>query len=239
MTAKLAHDDGVEDIDPRRLRSRVRLLDAATHLLSAGGIEAVTIDAVTRMSRVARTTLYRHFGSSTELLAATFERLLPPVTPPPATGSLRDRLIELLSRQAELFEHTPIHLTTLAWVALGPIDGAPDSPQDGGRSVSALRARVLDHFRVPFDQILQSHDARTELGELDPTLALAQLVGPIVFGRLSGLRIVDHHDCVRIVDDFLVAHRPGHATSSANDTPRPGAPQKSATRPRDAVRAPG
>ena len=204
---ELALDDRAEDIDPRRLRSRARLLDAATHLLSAGGIDAVTIDAVTRMSKVARTTLYRHFGSSTELLAATFERLLPPVTPPPAAGSLRERLIELLSRQAELLEHTPIHLTTLAWVALGPIDSA-DNPQNNGRSVSALRVRVLDHFRVPFDQILQSHDARTELGEFDPTLALAQLVGPLVFGRLSGLRIVDHQDCARIVDDFLVAHRP-------------------------------
>src|SRR5271168_4157289 len=166
---ELDRDDRGEDIDPRRLRSRVRLLDAATHLLSVGGIEAVTIDAVTTMSRVARTTLYRHFGSSTELLAATFERLLPPVTPPPATGSLRERLIELLSRQAELFEGTPIHLTTLAWVALGPIDAAAGNPRSDGRSVSALRARVLDHFRVPFDQILQSHSARTELGEFDPT----------------------------------------------------------------------
>ena len=222
MTVDSALDDRGEDIDPRRLRSRVRLLDAATHLLSAGGIEAVTIDAVTRMSRVARTTLYRHFGSSTELLAATFERLLPPVTPPPATGSLRERLIELLSRQAELFEHAPIHLTTLAWVALGPIDAASDNPDSGGRSVSALRVRVLDHFRVPFDQILQSAAARTELGDFDPTLALAQLVGPIVFGRLSGLRFVDHQDCVRIVDDFLVARQPGRATSTADDAPRPG-----------------
>jgi TetR/AcrR family transcriptional regulator, regulator of autoinduction and epiphytic fitness len=222
MNVDSALDDGGVDIDPRRLRSRVRLLDAATHLLSAGGIEAVTIDAVTRMSRVARTTLYRHFGSSTELLAATFERLLPPVTPPPTTGSLRERLIELLSRQAELFEHTPIHLTTLAWVALGPIDAATDNPDSGRRSVSALRVQVLDHFRVPFDQILQSADARTELGEFDPTLALAQLVGPIVFGRLSGLRIVDHQDCVRIVDDFLAAHQSGRATNSADDAPRPG-----------------
>src|SRR5271165_4009797 len=222
MTVDSALDDRGEDIDPRRLRSRVRLLDAATHLLSAGGIEAVTIDAVTRMSRVARTTLYRHFGSSTELLAATFERLLPPATPPPATGSLRERLIELLSRQAELFEHAPIHLTTLAWVALGPIDAASDNPDSGRQSVSALRVRVLDHFRVPFDQILQSAAARNELGDFDPTLALAQLVGPIVFGRLSGLRFADHQDCVRIVDDFLVAHRTGRATSSADDTPRPG-----------------
>src|SRR6202007_1820534 len=51
-----------EEVDPRWVRSRTRLLDAAAGLLRAGGIEAVTIDAVTRESRVARTTLYRHFG---------------------------------------------------------------------------------------------------------------------------------------------------------------------------------
>jgi len=35
------------DVDPRRIRSRNRLLDAADKLLRDGGIEAVTIDAVT------------------------------------------------------------------------------------------------------------------------------------------------------------------------------------------------
>ncbi|EUA09744.1 bacterial regulatory s, tetR family protein [Mycobacterium kansasii 662] len=95
-------DDDDDDVDPRRLRSRTRLLDAATQLLSAGGIEAVTIDAVTKASKFARTTLYRHFSSSTQLLAATFERLVPQVHAPPATGSLREQLIELLSRQATL-----------------------------------------------------------------------------------------------------------------------------------------
>ncbi|WP_236735063.1 TetR/AcrR family transcriptional regulator, partial [Mycolicibacterium elephantis] len=67
-----------DDVDPRRIRSRTRLLDAAATLLSTGGVEAVTIDAVTKASKVARTTLYRHFHSSSHLLAATFERLLPP-----------------------------------------------------------------------------------------------------------------------------------------------------------------
>ena len=37
-----------EEVDPRWVRSRTRLLDAAADLLRAGGIEAVTIDAVTK-----------------------------------------------------------------------------------------------------------------------------------------------------------------------------------------------
>jgi AcrR family transcriptional regulator len=37
-----------DDLDPRWVRSRARLLDAAATLLSSGGVEAVTVGAVTR-----------------------------------------------------------------------------------------------------------------------------------------------------------------------------------------------
>jgi AcrR family transcriptional regulator len=195
--------DDDDDVDPRRLRSRTRLLDAATKLLSAGGIEAVTIDAVTKASKVARTTLYRHFSSSTQLLAATFERLLPQVHPPPATGSLRDQLIELLSRQATLFQEAPLHVTTLAWVALGPTPDGTQETQDR----HALRARIIDQYRQPFVALLQSPEARADLDDFDMELILCQLIGPVAFARLTGLRAIDRQDCERIVDDFLVAHR--------------------------------
>ncbi|EUA09687.1 bacterial regulatory s, tetR family protein [Mycobacterium kansasii 662] len=219
MTSEFSVEDGY-DIDPRRLRSRTRLLDAATHLLSAGGIEAVTIDAVTKASKVARTTLYRHFSSSAQLLAATFERLLPHVTPPPLTGSLRDRLVELLSRQAALIEETPIHLTTLAWLALGPppSEGDVEDAHDRQQSLSSLKVRVIDQYREPFDQILGTPDARAELGDFELTLALTQLIGPIVFARLTGLHTIDHQDCARIVDDFLAAHRREITTTPAEPT---------------------
>lgn len=195
--------DEDDDVDPRRLRSRTRLLDAATKLLNTGGIEAVTIDAVTKASKVARTTLYRHFTSSTQLLAATFERLLPQVTPPTATGSLRDQMIELLSRQATLFQEAPLHVTTLAWVALGPTPDGTEQTYDR----NALRTRIIDHYRQPFVALLQSPEARVDLDDFDMELILCQLVGPVAFARLTGLRAIDRRDCERIVDDFLAAHR--------------------------------
>jgi len=88
--------------DPRPARSRARLLDAATALLRAGGPSAVTVDAVTRGANVARATLYRHFPSGNDLLAAAFNSLIPPAPMPPETGSLRDRLVALVQGQAEL-----------------------------------------------------------------------------------------------------------------------------------------
>src|SRR3954465_15540274 len=79
--------------DPRPARSRARLLDAATMLLRSGGPSAVTIDAVTRSANVARATLYRHFSSANDLVAAAFMRLIPPAPMPPDEGTLRDRLL--------------------------------------------------------------------------------------------------------------------------------------------------
>lgn len=200
--------DTDKDIDPRWLRSRARLLDAATRLLSTGGVEAVTIDAVTRASKVAKTTLYRHFPSATELLVATFEQLLPQVTPPPATGPLRSQLIELLSRQAALLEDAPLQLTLLAWVSLSPsTSGRIDDRADAG-SRNSLRSRVIEQYRQPFDQLLDGPAARVELCDFDRTLGLAQLLGPLLFGRMTGIRALDRDDCVRIVDDFFATHQP-------------------------------
>ena len=195
-----------DNVDPRRIRSRTRLLDAAAKLLSTGGVEAVTIDAVTKASKVARTTLYRHFHSSSHLLAATFERLLPQVTTPaPTSGPLREQLIELLSRQAALFNDAPLHVTTLAWLSLGPTGSTNEA--DERHTSGALRARVVDQYRQPFDAILTSPRAQAELDDFDRELALCQLVGPLAFARMTGIRTITHNDCANIVDDFLAAHR--------------------------------
>src|ERR1700747_3411056 len=196
-----------EEVDPRWVRSRTRLLDAAADLLRAGGIDAVTIDAVTRESRVARTTLYRHFGGSSDLLAATLERLLPPVTPPPSTGSLRDRLVELVCRQATLYEEAPLHLTTLAWLALRSNTDDAGAGQDCQTPSSALQARIVDHYIQPLEAILQSPEAHDQLDELDLELAVCQLAGPLLVSWMIGLRHIDQQDCARIVDDFLAGHQ--------------------------------
>jgi AcrR family transcriptional regulator len=199
-------DEASDELDPRRVRSRDRLLDAATELLAAGGIDAVTVEAVTRRSKVARTTLYRNFGNSTELLAAAFERLIPQIEPVPETGSLRERLIELLVRKSVAIEQAPLQWMLFAWLGMSPTTPAHAAPDTESPAVHSLRTRVIKHYREPFDKVLESAEARAELGELDPIFVVAQLLGPIVFLRLTGLRPATPADCERIVDDFLTAH---------------------------------
>ncbi|MET8877872.1 TetR/AcrR family transcriptional regulator [Nocardia sp. NPDC004604] len=189
--------------DPRKIRSRNRLLDAAAELLLSGGIEAVTIDAVVRTSKVARTTLYRHFDSSTQLLAATFDRLLPPPAGAPTIGPLRTRLVELLYHQARLINEAPLQLTTLAWLALSP------EVADQGSALAVLRHRFIEQHRAPFEEVLGNSETAAQFADYDTELALLQLVGPILLAKLAGLERDDRADCTRIVDDFLAARQAG------------------------------
>ncbi|MBO0776061.1 MAG: TetR/AcrR family transcriptional regulator [Actinobacteria bacterium] len=198
-------DEAPEEIDPRRVRSRDRLLDAATELLAVGGVEAVTVEAVTRRSKVARTTLYRNFGSSTELLAAAFERLIPPTEPVPGTGSLRERLTALLIQKSALLEQAPAQQALLAWLGMACRMTGDAVAEDGSPALHSLRRRIIEHYRQPFDRILDSDEARAVLGEPDPDFVVAQLLGPVLFLRLTGMRPVTPPDCERIVDDFIAA----------------------------------
>ncbi|MFJ1456440.1 TetR/AcrR family transcriptional regulator [Nocardia wallacei] len=191
---------GPAEVDPRRARSRARLLEAAAELLRTGGLEAITVDAVTRLSHVARTTLYRHFDNVVHLRAATLEHLLPPVVEAPTEGTLRERLIELVGRQADVISEAPLHLTTLAWLATADAGDA-----GAGARAGALRRRFIDNYRRPFDELFGGEEGRAVLGDRDLAAVLAQLIGPFVFVRLSGIGSATRADCARIVDDFLAA----------------------------------
>jgi hypothetical protein len=124
------------------------------------------------------------------------------------TGSLRDRLVELVCLQAVLCKEAPLHLTTLAWLALrSNTDDAAADAQGRQTPNSALQARVVEHYIQPLEAILQSPEAHHQLNEFDLELAVCQLAGPLLISWMIGLRHIDHQDCVRIVDDFLAGHR--------------------------------
>ena len=197
--------------DPRPARSRARLLDAATALLSAGGPTAVTVDAVTRASNVARATLYRHFPSGNDLVAAAFHALIPPAPIPPDEGSLRDRLVAMVQAQAALIAEAPVSIAAMSWLALGgDMEQLPWGRNKGSadsQEVQTLRERVAEQYAAPFDAVLDSDVAIAALGEVDRTRAAALLLGPIVLGKLSTLPDFDYRQIAEVaVDGFLATH---------------------------------
>lgn len=217
-----------EHSDPRPARSRARLLDAATALLRSGGPSAVTVDAVTRSANVARATLYRHFSSANDLLAASFTGLIPPPPMPPEDGSLRDRLTAIVVAWAESIAEAPTALTAMSWLSLGPDIGQlahlrnddPASPE-----VRSLRERIAQQYSAPFDVIFDGPQAAAELEDVDRAVALALLIGPLAFGRLSTLVEFDYEKvAVAAVDGFLLAFaKKPDGTATASSTESEGA----------------
>ncbi|MFN8227664.1 MAG: TetR/AcrR family transcriptional regulator [Mycobacterium sp.] len=189
--------------DPRPARSRARLLESATALLRSGGPSAVTVDAVLRGANVARATLYRHFPSGNDLLAAAFQSLIPPAPMPPERGSLRDRLTALLEAWAEHIADAPALLSAMNWLALGrDLDQLPD--RTDSNEVRTLRERIAQQYAAPFDAIFDSPQAAAELGDFDRATAMTLLLGPLVTARLSTLPDIDYRESVRAaVEGFL------------------------------------
>ncbi|MBI3213876.1 MAG: TetR/AcrR family transcriptional regulator [Mycobacterium sp.] len=212
-----AQDGPVGRTDPRPARSRARLLEAATTLLRTGGPSAVTVDAVLRGANVARATLYRHFPSGNDLLAAAFLSLIPPAPMPPDEGSLRERLTALLTDWAEHIAEAPALLTAMNWLALGrdleqlpEAANANDSPE-----VRSLRERIAQQYAAPFDAIFDSPQAAAELGDYDRATAITLLLGPLVTARLSTLIDIDYKESVRAaVAGFLHVYGRGEPVSA-------------------------
>jgi AcrR family transcriptional regulator len=200
--------------DPRPAQSRARLLEAATALLRSGGPSAVTVDAVTRASKVARATLYRHFPSANDLLAAAFHALIPPAPVVPQDGTLRDRLVAAVRAQAELIAEVPVTVAAMSWLALGGgIEKLPWGRTQRshrvaqGPEILSLRERVAEQYAAPLDAIFDSPDALAELGEVDRTRAAVLLLGPVVLGKLSTLADFDYYEIAEAaVDGFLATH---------------------------------
>ncbi len=181
------------ELDPRVLRTRRHVLAAARAVLVEEGWERVTVTRVAARSGYARTTLYRHWPQRLDLLRdlITDEVHLLHTVP---TGDVRADLVAEL----EAFR-VAITTTGLGRVMIAIGQQASDDGELAELS-SAVRA---DGTRV-LDEIITSAVARGELrAQLDPDVAVAQLVGPVLFRYLF-----DSHDgidgafVVTVVDLF-------------------------------------
>jgi AcrR family transcriptional regulator len=197
-------------LDPRAARTRKRLIDAATALLRAGGPDAVTVDAVRSQARAGRATLYRHFCSGEEMLAAAFAALIPDAPHPPQSRSLQDWLTKALICQADSMATSPILLTAIAWLAGGKcqrsFDTSANSPADGSQ-LNLLYERLSEHTAA-LRAVLGSPQAAQELQPFDQAEALTMLLGPVVLGMLTHSGYFDYHACARhAVQGFIAANR--------------------------------
>lgn len=167
------------NVDPRVARTRATVLGAAIDLLAERGYSGFSVEGVVERTGVAKTTLYRHWPTRDDLLAAAIARLdgggLDGRVPLPDTGSVRDDLLDLLARRVRAAR-------TTQWERCMPalVEAAAHHP-----GLAEMIARLTGQILAQIETLLARGVERGELRQgLDPQLAASALIGPIVFRRL-------------------------------------------------------
>ncbi len=191
-----------EPRSPRAVKSREKLLSAATALLVEFGPRGVTVDAVAESSGVAKSTLYRHWPSRDELLVDVVRCSVPAAQMPDMDGSFESTLRSYLSGAADA-------LADPEWSRIVP-------------ALMSLRHTmpdlelVAEEDRVEREALLgEILDKGVSEGMLppgiDPGDALSVLIGPLLFTTLSAETVLDRARLDRlvdyVVDRFLASYR--------------------------------
>lgn len=182
---------------PRSEAANRAAITATTDLLVEAGIEGVTMEEVSARSGVAKSTLYRHFGSREELVAAA-ARACQPEYLTPDTGSLASDLRMLFdahrtsSQEQCLNELMPILL-----------DGARRDP-----SYEALVDDLLENKRRPIRTVLRLAQHRGEVApDLDLDRAIAVVVGPFTYRRMVQREVIDDDFAELVLQSAIAALR--------------------------------
>ena len=184
------------------------MLDAAQALLGDGGLTAVTVDAVAARSGVAKTSIYRHWRSRSELVVALLADLVPRVQPTDVSAPLREELTRFLTAVAEQLDSGP-------WAAALPslIEAA-----DHDSELAGVRRQLAEQVQQPLLELLNAHTA--QLQPMTVSDAAAQLLGPLLQRRLIHAHPIDQPLITRSVTCFLAgcgrpAAQSGHLSQGA------------------------
>ena len=156
-------------------------------LVLVNGIEGVTFEDVAARSGVAKTTLYRHFGSK-QAMVVEAARSCFVVHATPDTGDLAEDLRIIFEQGKQVEEERRVPDLIPALVAAG----------DRDPELAALVARMLEEKRRSIRTVLQLAQLRGEIGhDVDLDVAYTLVVGPFVMRRMI--------DRIDITDEFREA----------------------------------
>ncbi len=169
---------------------RRRLLDAALEIVATEGVTSVTADAVVRRSGVAKTTLYRHFGSTDGLVFAAVGDSVS-AHEPPDTGTLRGDL-EAIHRRYLTVASSRQSRELFAWMVAKSIE----SPE-----YRELFRRARVQPRGPTTIALQRAIGRGEIdADVDVDMAMHLIQGPLISQRIVDNSEVSERDLARMLD---------------------------------------
>lgn len=178
--------------------ARDKMLAAARAIVAEQGLDAFSVDAVAASSGVAKTTIYRHFGSVNELLLATVASLVEPV-PDVDLGSVRADLVHLLHRYVSMATRPQRFQLFVAVLQRAAAD----------EEFARLQESLVRERKHPIRLAIQRGIGR---GEVEPSVdieTVASLIeGPVVARVLHERRGFRPGEIEQIVDLVLRAVAP-------------------------------
>lgn len=172
---------------PRSEEARLRTIEATIEALLEHGADGITMEEIAERSGVAKSTIYRHFGTREHLVAESVRACVVEQATPDS-GSLADDLTDLFTRYDESEETKRLN-------ELFPL------LIDAARRDAGMRD-VLDELLIerqrPMRTVLKLAQGRGEIDpDLDLDVAVAVLIGPFTYRRM----VQD----AEITDDFVAA----------------------------------
>jgi AcrR family transcriptional regulator len=184
--------------DPRVARTRAHVLQVAGEVLAEEGREGFTVDAVSRRSGVARTTIYRHWPELGDLLYDTF-RAMGHEVPAPDHGSVRDDLVAMYGALADGFSASCLGRSMP--VLLDIVRRDP--------TLQPLHHAFIAERRRPSLLAIRRGMARGELpGDLDPERLVDRLAGPVFYRQLVVQDPMTRDEVQQLVDEVLTGDLP-------------------------------
>jgi AcrR family transcriptional regulator len=183
-------------MDPRVERTQSAVMRAATDLVVEGGPNALTMDAVVLRCGVAKTTIYRHWKSRDDLLAAVIAAATPQLPEPDPDADVETALRAAMRYSAGTLRDTEWSRMLPAFIML--------SQQEG--DIKAINERMeFQHNAVLATLIERAAEEGVIESDVVVDEAIAHLQGPLMIAHLADLMPIDDRLADSIVDRFLAA----------------------------------
>lgn len=181
-------------MNPRTIRVREVILDAAADLLVHHGAGEVTAVRVAQETGVARTTIYRHWPDQSHLLLETIDTMVAPHSPTMLTDDIEADLITALSNLRTRMTRRPFRQVFAALLTHANRD----------RTFVAAQQRFVNGVLQPITDVLTSATSRGDLASpVDIPQAAAALAGPLFHQHVMLRRSIDDHLIAATVSRFL------------------------------------
>ena len=181
---------------PRSERARTAILEAASELLLARGLSAVSMDAVAERAGVSKATIYRWWPTKETLaLDALYTEWAAARPHPRDTGSLRGDLLSLLRPWARLAGSRPYGRVVAALLTEAQTDPA-FATEYRERFVEPRRQQAREIFRRAIERGEIPADTKVEV-------ALDLLYGPLYHRLLHGHAPLNDRFVREVIDMVL------------------------------------